>query len=221
MELTSLHKLGFTKTAGPVWQLAKAAIPKLFQSGAKPLEVIKDTASTAANWLPKVEKMTPFKNTATNLLDRPMLGFTKKSPVGIFENMKRPGWVQSEVGEFADYGKSIFAKNPNRNIFQRTGDVMKSQLQNSQYYTKQVGSDVMVYERSALGKVISPLTQTGVGVGITTGAMATLPDGSPATTPRKVLTGVKDSILWGPLRPITGAVTLSELGFGAAKKIMS
>lgn len=220
--MNKLHVLGFKKTAGPVWQLFKSTVPKLFQSGAKPLEVIKDTASTAAKWIPKIENVTPIKNTATTLLDRPMLGFTKKSPVGIYEGMtKKPGWVQGEVGEFADYGKAIFTKDPTKNIFQRVGDVMKSQLRNSQYYTKSVDGQLLAYERSALGKVISPLTQTGAGIGITSGAMATMPDGSPATTPRKVLTGVKDSLLWGVARPITGSVMLGQLGFSAAKNIMS
>jgi hypothetical protein len=163
--------------------------------------------------------MKTLKTTTGKPTVRPWLGKTRK-PVGIRESKKIPflkdpirsagQTVLTGAANLAMTGKTI-AKEGIRGY-------LKKDLARTQYFSKTIGAkggkqyDVLA-KRSLAGKITNPVFDTGIGFGGLALATSKYDEqGKKRGIASRIGGAAKESVLWGPLRPLAMAhMTTVEL----------
>lgn len=195
-----LRKLGFVKQGGPWWSNAL----KTVGTYAKNLE----TAYAPTQAFKPVEKVT------SEIMHRPMLGLMPKAPIGVAPIAPKPPLGMGIIGRQARIVGQLTNPAEGSNILSRTGKVLKNEWNNAQFYTKEIGGKTYKYERSGIGKVLNPMTTTGLGIGALSTA---IPDTNSSTPGSRIRSGIKNTLGWGLAGPVYGPYVLGSLGFDLAK----
>ena len=136
---------------------------------------------------------------------RPLLSFFSKNPIGKVDPEQKGMWLLREVGNQAKNVMSIVNKVPGvtaaDTMLGRTSEEVKHNFQDARTYVK---GDFR-YKRSLLGQGLAVAGTTGAGFGALDAATATNDDGTPASLPKKLMTGASTSLKWSVGAPIMGA----------------
>ena len=91
------------------------------------------------------------------------------------------------------------------NVVTRTGQILGREANEAMHYTH----DGYRYKRSVPGKILGATMASGLGFGALEGATATNPDGTPASVPKKVLSGTTTALKWGLATPAMAAKNIA------------
>ena len=140
---------------------------------------------------------------------RPMLGVQTKAPIQkLTEDVSGGSGVTKAIGNMTRNVQGIANGShgvEGSNVLSRTFKVMKHEANEARYYTK----DGFKYKRSLAGQAMGVTLGSGLGIGAFEGATATNNDGTPASTPKKLLKGTTSALSWGLATPVMGAKAIA------------
>lgn len=149
---------------------------------------------------------------------KPMLGKAKQ-PLGFRPARKIPFFKDPvrRVGQTVLTGAANLAMTGKNIAKKGIGKYIKEDFARTQYFTKTIGKGGKQYDviakRSLPGRLMNPVFDTGIGFGGL--ALATNkydPQGKKRGLTSRIGGAVKESVLWGPLRPLAMAhLTTVEL----------
>lgn len=163
--------------------------------------------------------MEALKTTTGKSTVRPWLGKTRQ-PLGIRESKKIDLWKDPvrSVGQTVMTGAANLAMTGKTIAKKGLGKYLKEDFAKTQYFSKQIAGkggkkyDVLA-KRSLAGRITNPVFDTGVGFGGL--ALATNKydeQGKKRGMASRIGSAAKESVLWGPLRPLAMAhLTTVEL----------
>lgn len=216
--MKSLHNLGFEKRAGILSSALKSTAGVLTSSyergGVR--KAFSETLGHLSSFknpthLMDVSKLNRASVTAEHLRN---VNF-KSSPLGVLNNptqghsgfSKFTGGILRGIGNQASNIKDIVYGGANftsKNPVGRAFEVLGKELDAARYYNRpsSIKGQDLIYKRSLPGRILNPIISTGVGIGATQGLMTRNPDGSSASTGKKLFVGAKESLKWGIGGPI-------------------
>jgi len=198
--------------------LAKNLIGKASTFANKHSNIATNLASYSKSGAGYAKGMNVLKATTGKSTVRPMLGKTKQ-PLGFRPSNKIDFFkdpvrsvgqtVMTGTANLINTGKTIAKKG--------LGKYLKEDFARTQYYSKTIGTGKKRYDviakRSIPGRLMNPVFDTGIGFGGLALATNKYDDqGKQRGAGSRVGGALKESVLWGPLRPLAMAhLTTVEL----------
>jgi hypothetical protein len=199
-------------------QLAKNLIGKASTFANKHSNISTNLASYSKSGTGYTKGMDVLKATTGKSTVRPMLG-KNKQPLGFRPSKKIDFFkdpvrsigqtVMTGTANLINTGKTIAKKG--------LGKYLKEDFARTQYYSKTIGTGKKRYDviakRSIPGRLMNPVFDTGIGFGGLALATNKYDDqGKQRGVGSRVGGALKESVLWGPLRPLAMAhLTTVEL----------
>lgn len=121
---------------------------------------------------------------------------------GLRKNPDLP-WGAKVMGDLARGAKNMRTQG----LFNGIGTTLKNNWEEAKTFDRKIdlktglkgnGNDpTFRFNRSAAGRIISPLATAGIGMGITDAALGTNDNGSKPTMSKRLRTGAKSTLAWG------------------------
>jgi hypothetical protein len=199
--------------------IAKEMVGKVSTFASKYSDIATNPALYAKSGLGWAEGMGTLKATAGGKgVVKPWLGKAKQ-PLGFRQSRKIP-WKDPvrRVGQAVLTGTANLITTAKTIAKKGIGKYIKEDFARTQYFTKTIGSkggrqyDVIA-KRSKAGRIMNPVFDTGLGFGGLALATNKFDDqGKKRSLIPRIGGALKESVLWGPLRPLAMAhVTTVEL----------
>ncbi len=198
--------------------IAKDIVGKVSTFASKHSDIATNPALYRKSGIGWMEGMGTLKATTGKGTVKPWLGKTRQ-PLGFRQSRKIP-WKDPvrRIGQAALTGTANLITTGKTIAKKGIGKYIKEDFARTQYFTKTIGSkggrqyDVIA-KRSKAGRIMNPVVDTGLGFGGL--ALATNkydPQGKKRGLTSRVGGALKESVLWGPLRPLAMAhLTTVEL----------
>ena len=199
--------------------IAKEIVGKVSTFASKHSDIATNPALYAKSGKVYERGMKTLKTTTGKPTVKPWLGKTRQ-PLGFRESKKIPFSKDPvrRVGQLALTGTANLITTGKTIAKKGVGKYLKEDLARTQYFRKTIGAkggkqyDVLA-KRSLAGRITNPVFDTGIGFGGL--ALATNkydPQGKERGLISRAGGALKESVLWGPLRPLAMAhVTTVEL----------